>query len=233
MASAAKGNLKTAGTVVGMVDKSKLRVIVDDLRRRRTIRDDKGDEINFTEDLKTSLANDVEKAYPVLAAALTNIYETGKFLYEVRERQKKNRLWMSFQEIVGMRKSAANNYIRVFERFGDRLSEYGHLGVSKLQDVARLKDPFSFLETHKEQVEKADVRSVTEMVRAEVNASRRNRRKREPKILNIGSYRIKIAGSGRGLTIHGLDKDMQNKVMEFIKQFLSQEKEETSRRLEV
>jgi hypothetical protein len=157
--------VQTSGAL-GMVDRSKFNAIVGELRKRKTIKDDEGKKIEFTDALKTSLVKDVENAYPVLASALGSIYETGKFMSEVRKRQKKNRLWMSFQEIVGLRKSATNNYIRVYERFGDRLSKYGHLGVSKLQDVARLKDPFAFLEAHKEKVEKVDVRSVTKMVRA-------------------------------------------------------------------
>lgn len=178
---------------VSLVDQSKLKAILDELRKRKTIKDDKGEDIDFTEALKASLVGDIESAYPVLASALGNIYDTGRFLFEVRERQKKNRLWMSFQEIVGMRKSATNNYIRVYEGFLDRLPEYGHLGVSKLQAIARLKEPFAFLEAHKDEVEKADVRSVTTMVQAEVKAKRKKREKKETtkesKQVNVGSYR--------------------------------------------
>ncbi|MGB6068196.1 MAG: DUF5131 family protein [Desulfomonilaceae bacterium] len=215
--------VQTSGAL-GMVDRAKFEAIVDELRQRKTIKDDKGKEIDFTDALKTSLVNDVESAYTVLTAALGNIYDTGKFMYEVRKRQKKHRLWMSFQEIVGMRKSATNNYIRVYERFGDRLSKYGHLGVSKLQDVARLKDPFTFIEANKELVEKGDVRSVTKMVRAEVDAKRTKKSKREPQHVEVGSFRIKLATNGRVLTIQGLNKEMQNKLVAYLKGFVSQEK---------
>ncbi|MEW6532036.1 MAG: phage Gp37/Gp68 family protein [Thermodesulfobacteriota bacterium] len=224
MAATGKEAAKTTSGAVGMVDESKLNAIVDELRKRKTIRDDKGEEIDFTDALKKSLVTDVESAYPVLASALGNIYETGRFLFEVRERQKKNRLWMSFQEIVGMRKSATNNYIRVYDRFGDRLGEYGHLGVSKLQDVARLKDPFAFLESHKDEVEKSDVRSVTKMVRAEVDAKRKKRDKKEGRQLDVGSYRIEVSKNGRLLKIHNLNKDVRERLVEHLKEFLSQEK---------
>jgi len=212
---------------VSMVDESKLKDILDELRQRKTIKNDKGEEIDFTEDLKTSLEKDVQKAYPVLTSALRNIYETGKFFYEVRARQKKNHLWMSFHEIIGMRKSATNNYIRVFDRFGTRLGEVGYLGVSKLQVLARLKDPFAFLEAHRDEVEKGEVRSVTSMVRDEVEAQRQKRdkkSKREPQAVDVGSYRIKLATNGRVLTIQNLNKDLQNKLVEHLKKLLSHEK---------
>jgi protein gp37 len=224
MAAARKEIEKTTGSVVRMVDQSEFKAKIEALRQRKTIKDDKGDEIAFIDDLKTSFVTDVENAYPVLGAVVTNFWETGKFLYEVSERQKKNRLWGEFQNTVGLRKSATNNYIRVYKRFGGRLGEYGYLGVSKLQDVARLKDPFGFLEAHKEEVEKGDVRSVTKMVRAEVDAKRTKKSKKGPQHVDVGSFRIKLATNGRVLTIQNLNKDMQNKLVEHLKEFLSQEK---------
>jgi hypothetical protein len=148
----------------------------------------------------------------------------GKFLFEVRERQKKNRLWMSFQEIVGMRKSATNNYIRVYEKFRQRLAEFGYLGVSKLQDLARLKDPFAFLEAHRDKIEKGDVRSVNKLVRDEVKPKGTQTGKRQAQALEVGSYRLKLAANGRFLTIQNLNKDMQNKLVKYLTKLLSKEK---------
>ncbi len=197
------------GDALGMVDKAGLEAKIGELRERKTIKDDEGQDIAFTDALKESFVRDVESAYPVIKEAAENLWKTGKFLFEVRERQKKNRLWGAFQDAVGMRKSATNNYIRVYERFGDRLAEYHHLGVSKLQDVARLKDPFGFIEAHKEVVEKGDVKSVTKLVRAAAGAKRTQKGKRDPQHVEVGSYRIKLATNGRVLTIQNLNKDMQ------------------------
>ena len=74
---------------------------MNDLKGLDHVIDDKGKEVEFAGTAKDAFIEDVERAYPVFGAALNSLYETGQFLYEVRDRQKKHNLWMKYQEVIG------------------------------------------------------------------------------------------------------------------------------------
>jgi hypothetical protein len=211
--------------VTGMVAQERLVEIMNDLRGLDLIIDDKGQEVEFSGAAKQAFIQDVENAYPVFGAALNSLYETGKFLFEVRERQKKNNLWMKYQEVIGQSPSFINNYIRVYEKFRERLPEFSHLGVSKLEVVARLKEPVAYIEANQEFIEKAPFREVRKSVTAEKARGVKHRsKKREDRIEDVGPYRLKLSSNGRSFTISNLNKEIQDELLNLVKEHLSQKK---------
>lgn len=211
--------------MIGMGGQQRLQEIVNDLKGLDSVTDDKGQEVEFGGAAKEAFLKDVEGAYPVLNAALSSLYETGKFLYEVRDRQKKHNLWMKYQEVIGQSPSFINNYIRVYEKFRERLPEFSHLGVSKLEVVARLKEPVAYIEANQEFIEKAPFKEVRKSVTAEkTKGIKRSSQKREDRVEEVGSYRLRLSSNGRSFTVSNLNKEIQDELLNIVKEHLSQKK---------
>jgi hypothetical protein len=210
--------------ITGMVGQEKLQEIMNGLRNLARITNDEGEEVDFEGSAKEAFLKDVEGAYPIFGAALCSLYETGKYLYEVRERQKQNHLWMKYQEISGQSTSFINNYIRVYESFRERLPDFSHLGISKLEVVARLKEPVAYIEAHQEVLEKAPFKEVRQIIKAEKEKGVKRRSKRKETYEDVGSFRLKLPSNGRSLTISNLNKELQKELMDVLKAHLSQRK---------
>jgi hypothetical protein len=213
-----------ADQVVALVEQNRFQEIMNDLRKLDRIMNDNGQEIDFEGSTKETFLNDVEGAYPLVGAALNSLYETGKFLYEVRERQKPNHLWMKYQEITGLSTSFINNYVRIYEKYGDRLPEFAYMGVSKLEVVARLNEPIAFIEANREVLEKAAFKEVRQRVKAEKEKGVKHRSQRKAAYEDVGSFRLKLPSNGRSLTISNLNKELQKELMEVLKGHLSHRK---------
>jgi hypothetical protein len=208
--------------VTGMVAEERLEEIMNDLRGLDHVMDDKGKEVEFAGAAKDAFIEDVERAYPVFGAALNSLYETGQFLYEVRDRQKKHNLWMKYQEVIGQSPSFTNNYIRVYEKFRERLPEFSHLGVSKLEVVARLKEPVTYIEAHQDVLEKASFKEVRKIVKAEKDKGvKRRSKKREDTVEDVGPYRLRLSSNGRSLSVFNLNKEIQDELLNVVKDYLS------------
>lgn len=217
------GGPEVTDPIVGMVERERLEEMLGDLRSLDRVTDDKGDEVEFAGESKETFLKDVENSYPVFGSALNSLYLTGKFLYEVRERQKKNQLWMKYQEVIGHSPSFINNYIRVYEKFRERLPEFSHLGVSKLEVVSRLKEPVAYIEANQEVLEKASFKEVRKIVSAEKEKGvKRRSHKVEDMVEIVGSCRLKFSSNGRSLTVSNLNKQMQDELLKVVKDYLSQ-----------
>ena len=211
--------------VTGMLGQERLEEIMNDLRALDLVIDDKGQDVEFAGAAKEGFIRDVESAYPVFGAALNSLYKTGKFLHEVRDRQKENRLWMKYQEVIGQSPSFINNYIRVYEKFRERLPEFSHLGVSKLEVVARLKEPVAYIEAHQDVLEKASFKEVRKIVKAEKDKGvKRRSKKREDTVEEVGSYRLRLSSNGRSFSVSNLNKEIQDELLNVVKDYLSQRK---------
>lgn len=198
---------------------------IESLFDLESIVDDKGKEIAFEGQVKREFLSDVEQAYVTMRTMVQAVYDMGELLYQVRKRQKKRRLWMRFQEEIGLTKSAANNYIRVYERFGESLREYQHLGISKLELLSSMEQPVEYLQANSETVAKSSVRDIRNVV-AEAK-SKGNRKPRDRKTdyeeEKIGDCTVKISSNGSFLQIVGLNKEKQQAILDHLKSLLSPE----------
>lgn len=208
--------------MTGIIGQEKLQEILNGLRNLDRVTNDDGEEVDFEGSAKETFLKDVAGAYPIFGAALSSLYETGKYLYEVRERQKQNHLWMKYQKIIGQSTSFINNYIRVYESFRERLPDFSHLGISKLEVVARLKEPVAYIEAHQEVLEKAPFKEVRKIIKAEKEKGVKHRSKRKETYGDVGSFRLKLTSNGRSLTISNLNKELQKELMDVLKAHLSQ-----------
>jgi hypothetical protein len=210
--------------ITGMVGREKLQEIMSGLRKLDRITNDDGEEVAFEGSAKEAFLKDVEGAYPIFGAALSSLYETGKYLYEVRERQKQNHLWMKYQEISGQSTSFINNYIRVYESVRERLPDFSHLGISKLEVVARWKEPVAYIEANQAFLETASFKEVRQKVRTDKEKGVKHRSKRKETYEDVGSFRLKLTSNGRSLTISNLNKELQKELMDVLKAHLSHRK---------
>jgi len=127
-------------------------------------------------------------------------------------------------EVIGQSPSFINNYIRVYEKFGERLPEFSHIGVSKLEVVARLKEPVAYIEAHQEELKNASFKEVRKIVNAEKEKGVIRRSKRQAVHEDVGSFRLTLASNGRSLTVSNLNKEIQDDLLAVLKDYLSQRK---------
>jgi hypothetical protein len=196
--------------------------------------DDKGEEVAFTGDMKADFLDDLRTTYVHMKSVVSAVSDMGKALFEARERQKKRRLWTRFQAEIGMKTSTINNYIRVYERFGDRLPRYRHLGISKLELLASLKEPLQYLESNERWLEQATVHEIRKRIAGERKRSSKGKpKKRKDETVKVGRFTVTMSSNGRVLRIHGLNREIQKRLLASLKRFLSKQKQQISRHLEV
>lgn len=171
---------------------------------------------------------DVEKSYPVIRAMVTNIFDTGKFFREVRERQKKNSLWLAFLQAIGVSRRTAHNYIQAYETLGTRMGEFSYLGVTKLLAVIRVSEPVAFLEKHADKIAQETTVEVRRRVAQETGKRTTGQKRRKPsqKVEDLGYHNVKAALSpnGRVLKLTGMNKELQEEILKLVKSHLSQKK---------
>ncbi len=97
----------------------------------------------------------------------------------------------------------------MYEKFGERLPEFSHRGVSKLEVVARLKEPVAYIEANQEVLEKAPFLESRKNLRAEKEKGvKHSSPQRKGAYGDVGSSRLKLSSNRRSLTISNLSGDL-------------------------
>lgn len=205
-----------------------LGTMVARIKKQTQIRNDKRELIPFSGDVRDTFVADVQKSYPVVKAMVTNIFDTGKFFHEVKERQKKNGLWIAFTDTIGLSRRTAHNYIQAYERLGTSMGDYSYLGVTKLLTVTRVKEPVAYLEKHADAIAQESTVQVRQRVAQETkrNTSGQKRRKPTKRVEEMGYQDVKaeLASNGRVLKLSGLNKELGEEILELVKSHFSQKK---------
>ena len=91
--------------------------------------------------------------------------------------------------------------------------------------MARLKEPVAYIEANQEFIEKAPFKEVRKSVTAEkARGIKRSSQKREDRVEEVGSYRLRLSSNGRSFTISNLNKEIQDELLAVLKEHLSQRK---------
>jgi hypothetical protein len=197
------------------------------LGERSTIRNDKGDIVPFDGEAKEAFIKEFRKGYPILEKTLTGLYELGKFLDGAREELKPHKLYHAWLDYAGIPRGTAQSYVQAYGRYGDKLPRFAGLGIRKLLIASRLPECADFVEEHEQQI----ASQTTEELEAQVKKLREPKQikdtkvGRKPTYISVGSYRIRPSGDGTKITIEGLSGPEQAKLIEAIKEMLSQGKD--------
>jgi hypothetical protein len=227
----AKKDSKNEGSNSGseaVIGKDALAAIIARLKSQDHIDNDKGELIKFSGEVRDTFVADVKKSYPVVKAMVSNIFDTGKFFHEAKERQKKNGLWIAFTDTIGLSRRTAHNYIQAYERLGTSMSDYSYLGVTKLLTVTRVKKPVEYLKEHADEIAQESTVQVRQRVAQETkrNTSGQKRRKPTEKVEEMGYQNVKaaLAPNGRVLKLMGLNKELQEEILKLVKSHFSKKK---------
>ncbi len=211
---------------VGMISQDRFMAKIEALRKRETIRNDRDEEIPFEGETKEDFIRACEESYPVIEKTLSGMYEMGTFLRGVRDRLKPKKLYHTWLEITGIPQGTAQNYVQASERYRDQLPHFAHLGIKKLLIASRLEDCVQYVQKHEDMISE----QTAEELEKKVKALRRKRqtptgdgRGRKSKSLQVGKFKICPSMDGTKLRIEGLSKTRQTKLIEAIKDLLSQD----------
>ncbi len=199
---------------------------INALRESETIRNDKGEEVAFEGEDKEQFIRLAEEAYPVAEKMAMTMTETGRFLHKVRDTLKPKKLFLAWMKITGFPKRNSYNYMHVYERFGDKLPLFSHLGIRKLLAAAHLKDCIEYVEKHEETIAREPAEEFEKKVRNRVEARKKKSkdgRGRRPSYTTLGECKLRLSSDGTKIAVEGLSKKQQSALFEAIKGWLSQE----------
>lgn len=211
---------------VSMISQERLEEQLDDLRGSNVIRNDKGDKVPFEGEDKEQFIQFVEEGYTIAAKMVTTMTEAGKFLHEVREVLKPKKLFLTWMRVTGFPERTSYNYMNVYERFGEKLPQFSHLGIRKLLAAAHLKDCVEYVEKHEPNIARKTSEDFEKEIRRRVKESKKNKkdgRGRTPTYTLIGECKVRLSGDGTRIAVEGLSKKRQKALSEVIKDWLSQE----------
>lgn len=211
---------------VGMISRDRFLAKIQALRERESIRNDKGVDVRFEGKTREDFIRACEESYPVIEKTLSSMYEMGSFLCGVRDRLKPEKLYHTWLETTGIPQGTAQNYVQAYERYTDHLPQFAHLGIKKLLIASRLEDCVQYVQKHEQTIAEQTAGELDKHVKA-LRMKRRARsgdgRGRKPVFLQIGKFKICPSMNGSKLTIEGLSKDRQSRLIEAIKDLLSQD----------
>ncbi|AFM23335.1 hypothetical protein [Desulfomonile tiedjei] len=211
---------------ISLIPHEKFKEQINALRKSTTIKNDKGEEVEFEGEDKEQFIRLAEEAYPIAEKMAMTMTETGRFLGKVRHTLKPKKLFLTWMKITGFPERNSYNYMHVYERFGDKLPLFSHLGIRKLLAAAHLKDCVEYVEKHEEVIARESAEEFEKKVRNRVEASKkksRDGRGRKPKYTALGECKLRLSGDGTKISVEGLSKKQQSALFEAIKGWLSQE----------
>lgn len=197
------------------------------LRERATIKNDKGEDVDFEGEAKENFVAAFEEGYPILKRTLSGLYELGTFLHGVRTKLKPHKLYHSWLDYAGIPRGTAQSYVQACERYQDKLPRFAALGIRKLLIASRLPDCADYVEQHEQEI----ASQTTEELEKEVKKLRQRKPAKETKVgrkptyFSIGSYRIRPSLDGNKITIEGMTKKEQADFLAAIKELLSRKKD--------
>lgn len=206
------------------VDPQRLSLMIEEIRGKATIRADNGTEIEFTDQLKEIFLEDVQNTFPIITGMVRNLYETGRFFKQVKDRQKPQKLWMAYAETIGIPRRTLHTYIQVFERFGENVTQYAYLGVTKLMAVSRLKEPVRYIESRTDELVKTSTRDLIRQIIEELQKDKKVRKTKkkkkkesEPIETALQGVRLIPSKNGQVVKVIGLNKKLQETIIELLK----------------
>lgn len=214
------------GPIVSLISQDKFNEQINVLRGAVTIKNDKGEEVAFGGEDKEQFIRLAEEAYPIAEKMAMTMTETGRFLRKVRDTLKPKKLFLTWMKITGFPERNSYNYMHVYERFGEKLPLFSHLGIRKLLAAAHLKDCVEYVEKHEEVIARESAEEFEKKVRHRVEASKKKSndgRGRKPKYTALGECKLRLSGDGTKISVEGLSKKQQSALFEAIKDWLSQE----------
>jgi hypothetical protein len=197
------------------------------LRDRATIKNDKGEDVDFEGEAKEDFVEAFEEGYPILKRTLTGLYELGTFLHGVRTKLKPHKLYHAWLDYAGIPRGTAQSYVQAYERFQDKLPRFASLGIRKLLIASRLPNCADYVEEHEDEI----ASQTTEELEKEVKKLRQKKPVKETKVgrkptyFSVGSYRVRPSLDGNKITIEGMTKKEQEDFLAAIKELLSRKKD--------
>ncbi|MGO9119396.1 MAG: hypothetical protein ACLQPD_17535 [Desulfomonilaceae bacterium] len=219
-----QGSRKKEQSSMGLVPRDKFESAIRGLQESTTIENDRGEEVPFDGETKEVFIKYSQQAYPIAEKMLETIYETGRFLYEVREVLKPKKLFIRWLETTGFRDRRYYRYMRVYGSFGKKLVQFSHLGIRKLEAASSLKDSVEYLEQHTEDAEKQTVREFEQAIRKLRAVKKKGAKGRKPTYETIGGCKVHQSKDGKRIMVEGLSKRKQSALFETIKAALSKGK---------
>jgi hypothetical protein len=201
----------------------KLRGIVETLENMPQITNDVGEEMDFSGDTKETFIGYFVEGYEIVDRMLSSIHETGRFLADVRNNLKPQKLFLTWLNYAGFPTATAYNYLRLHDHYQEDLPRYSQIGVKKLLAVAKLTDCKEYMN---ENVEEIALKPATDVVR-EINERLKQRPKkkgggRKPEYEIFHGVVIRPSGDGSRIVLEKLNKKDQETLIQAIKVALSQ-----------
>ena len=181
----------------------------------------------FEGETKEEFIRFYEEGYQIIERMMTSIYETGHFLFEVRQVLKPKKLFLTWMTLTGLQERNSYRYLKIYQRYRDHLPDFSHLGIRKLLAAAKLKNCVDYLEEHVEDAEKQTVQQFEETIRKLKGTRKKDGRGRKPSYEEVAGYRMRRAKDGTKITIEGLSMKSQEELFKAIKKLLSKEKDQT------
>lgn len=221
-------DVQTTGGQVQLISPDKFKEQIDGLRQSGTIKNDKDEEVPFDGETKEEFIKFCEEGYFVVEKMMAAVYETGKFLHEVRKILKPKKLFLTWMNFTGLQERRSYRYMKVYERFGERLPDFAHLGIRKLLAATHLKKCVEYLDEHREDAETQTAEQFEQTIRDLIaNKKKKGAAGRKPLYEAIAGYKMRRSEDGKKLVIDGLSKKRQNELFEAIKALLLADKGRT------
>lgn len=205
------------------VQHDKLEGIVESLMSVSRIINDDGDEIDFDGETKDDFIGFFVEGYEIVDRMVRSIHETGRFLADVRNNLKPQKLFLTWLNFAGFPRSTAYNYLKLHDRYEEDLPKYSTIGVKKLLSVSKLKNCREYLSENAEQIA---IKKATEVVEA-VNQELKKRPKRrgggrKPTFETINGFIVRKSDDGTKVVVEALNKEAQENLLVAIKAALLQ-----------
>lgn len=220
--------VEVTSAVPAVVGEERFREIMTTLDKRGKITDDKGQEIDFSGNVKKEFIGACKSAYPVIKKTYEGINDLGKILSEVRTKLKPLGVYHAWLAFVNLPRRTAQNYLQVHDRFREHLPEFAHLGIKKLLIASKLDDCTDYLAKNLLKIEEESADELETEVKSVLKKSRKGKKRgggRPSTALKFGNYTVRAASKGNKITIEGLTQGKQKELIEALKGWLSQGKE--------
>ena len=224
----------SAPTVIG---EERFQQILTSLNQRETIRDDKGRQIPFKGDTKDHFISACKTAYPVIKKTYEGINELGRVLAEVRDKLRPLGVYYAWLAFINLPKRTAQNYVQVYNRYGDHLPAFTHLGIRKLLIASKLENCTDYVAKNLARMEEETAEQLATQINSLIKKEKKSRKSRKTKkakkrdrgtpskTLRFADCTIRASSKGDRITIEGLTKESQAKLIDALNAMLSQDKE--------
>jgi len=211
-----------------VVGEERFQQIMAELDHRQKITDDKGQEIEFTGDIKAEFMGACKTAYPVIKKTYEGINDLGKILGEARAKLKPLGVYHAWLAFINLPRRTAQNYAQVYDRYGEHLPEFAHLGIRKLLIASKLENCPEYVAQNLPKIESETADELETEIKSALKKAKKPKKPgggRPSKALIFGDCTVRASSKGNKITIEGLTENTQAQLLEALKGWLSQDKE--------